>query len=147
MNVYKCLTGKIEKRGVRFKIDLTKKDVLCDGKYLVKGGVYDGDFGIPVMETEEALELIEELYESYKYSYPSERSMNRRVRHFIALKLEDLSDYELAIGEDRELAQAKLELTVLGLVLNGSLQWDESWGSWYWQSKKDKNLIILKSWM
>lgn len=50
-------------------------------------------------------------------------------------------------GERRETARCKLELYVLVQLLRGNLWWDNSWGTWFWRSKNDKDLIILRDWI
>ena len=51
-------------------------------------------------------------------------------------------------GEPRETAQISLELYVLGVILNGSLQWDKfAKDKWFWQSPNVKELVILKEWI
>ena len=48
---------------------------------------------------------------------------------------------------NREKAQFELELYVLCQILNG-LKWEsEKMGKWFWQSKMDKDLVILKKWV
>ena len=32
-------------------------------------------------------------------------------------------------------------------LLRGNLWWDNSWGTWFWCSKNDKDLIILRDWI
>ena len=44
-------------------------------------------------------------------------------------------------------AQAELELYVLCQILSG-LKWNpETMGCWFWQSKEDKDLVILRQWV
>ena len=50
-------------------------------------------------------------------------------------------------GERRETTRCKLELYVLVQLLRGNLWWDNSWGTWFWRSKNDKDLIILRDWI
>ena len=111
--------------------------------YLVKDGEYSGEYGFLPCK---ALEKIEELYKNYKYSYPSERG-EHYISYFMALPMEDMTDAEMVFGEEREIARAKLESYILGLMLSG-FQWnsqEELKGKWFWQGN-DKDLIIFKSW-
>ena len=50
-------------------------------------------------------------------------------------------------GERRDKAQIELELYILCQILNG-LEWHpETMGRWFWQSKTDKDLILLRQWV
>ncbi len=94
---------------------------------------------------DDAYAEIEKLYANFKRSYPSE---NSELYHdkFKALKAEELTDYDLVMGEERTLARAKLEAYFLCWVLNGSLKWkDET--KFFWQSQNDEDLVILKEWV
>ncbi len=125
---------KVE-QGYRASIDLVNKTVKLNGKEI---RVY----ATPVAD---AYSEIEKLYANFKYSYPSERSYCSHD-YFKALSAEELSLEELVDGEERTLARARLEISLLCWVLNGSLKWqDES--KWFWQSKVDPELIILKEWV
>lgn len=50
-------------------------------------------------------------------------------------------------GERREVARCKLELYVLIQLLRGNLAWENRWGTWFWRSENDKDLIILRDWI
>lgn len=142
MTVVEQLIEKVE-NGVHFHIDFKKKSMKVNGKYLVKDGEYSGEYGFLPCK---ALEKIEELYKNYKYSYPSERG-EHYISYFMALPMEDMTDAEMVFGEEREIARAKLESYILGLMLSG-FQWnsqEELKGKWFWQGN-DKDLIIFKSW-
>ena len=50
-------------------------------------------------------------------------------------------------GKRRDPAQIELELYILCQVLLG-MEWNEAlMGKWFWQSKEDKDLVILKQWI
>ena len=50
-------------------------------------------------------------------------------------------------GERRDKAQIELELYVLCQILGG-FKWNpEKMGRWFWQSKVDKDLVILRHWI
>lgn len=85
--------------------------------------------------------------EAYKHSVPSERSESHRRYYFKALPEKELSDEDMMYGERREVARCKLELYVLMQLLRGNLWWNNSWGTWFWCSKNDKDLIILRDWI
>ena len=50
-------------------------------------------------------------------------------------------------GVSREVARCQLEVFVLLMLYDGQLRWHNKWGSWFWQSPNDKDLIILRSWV
>ncbi len=50
-------------------------------------------------------------------------------------------------GERRDKAQIELELYILCQLLNG-FQWNtETLGKWFWQSTRDKDLVLLRQWI
>lgn len=53
---------------------------------------------------------------NYFYSYPSTKGCKKKS-FFIAQEFEKLTDKQLATGEDRVVAQVKLEAYILGLIL------------------------------
>ena len=95
---------------------------------------------------ENVMDKLEELYEVYKFSYPSECEVKRKKNYFKALKAEEMTDAELVVGVDRYTARVTLEATLLLLSITGYLRWKEDWGSWFYQGK-DKDFIILRDWV
>ena len=95
------------------------------------------------------LETIENLYDIYKRSVPGERSNRKEksVTQFRALPFDELSDDDVMFGARREEAQYDLEAFVLFTVLSGQLKWNDEWGTWFWKSGKDRDLVLLKNWM
>ena len=85
------------------------------------------------------VETIEELYDIYKHSIPSEKTMNR-VSRFKALPESELSNDDMLYGVEREQAEKDLEQALQGFAM------PEDAGSWFWQSKNDKDLVVLRSW-
>lgn len=81
-----------------------------------------------------------ELFRLYKHSVPGAKADSK---YFIALDESKLSTKELAENESRYIARAKLELYVLGLIVNGA--WDFG-KHWYWQSKAEPKLILFRKW-
>lgn len=130
------LERKIED-GAKFRISFEKRYLYINGKKV------DFEDGIT---PEFSFEKLENLYRRYKHSLPSERDQVKKS-YFIALKEEDLSDEDMLYGERRQLAKFRLEFYVLCAIVSGALKWDENWGSWFWQSEKDKSLVILRSWI
>lgn len=136
--------------GSKFYVNFANRSVRVDGKVVVE----NGDFGEDTYEKEDDFSLegtlatIEELYDEYRHSVPSERSESHRKTYFIALKEKDLGDDDMMYGEQREISRARLETYVLEAISRGWLYWDEEkMGSYYWQSKKHKSLIILRDWV
>ena len=85
------------------------------------------------------VETIEELYDIYKHSIPSEKTMHRTSR-FKALPESELSDDDMLYGVPREQAERNLENALKGFVI------PEDAGTYFWQSEKDRDLVVLKSW-
>ena len=139
MTVYEQLLNAVEK-GTPFSVSLEDSSLRVGKHWLIQNGKYDGeligDFG------EDVLKYIEELYREYKYSVPHQNS--KRSRYFKALKSDYLTMTQLAYGKQREMAQAALEGYVLCMKILGKIQFADGW---FWQSKADKDLVILKKWL
>ena len=75
----------------------------------------------------------------YKHSIPSEKTMHRTAR-FYALPESELSDDDMLYGVPREEAEAALEFALADFA------YPEDAG-WFWQSKNDPDLVVLKSWI
>lgn len=145
-NIYRKSVQAVEV-GARFKIDFPARSLKLRGKYIIQNGKYEGALGISLCSEDEFLANVEELYHRYKHSVPSERSEGKSRRYFMALPEKDLSDDDMLYGEHRDKAQIELELYILCQIING-LKWDsEKMGKWFWQSKVDKDLVILRSWV
>jgi hypothetical protein len=84
-------------------------------------------------------EELEAAYDCFKHSIPSEKSMHR-VSRFKALPESELTDDDMLYGVPREDAERELEKALRGFSM------PETAGSWFWQSKKDKDLVVLRSW-
>ena len=135
--------------GLSFHIDFEKRNMKVNSLYFIKNGEWDKDKLLLPKELQDCdvLKTIEELYFEYKHSLPNERSDSKRKKYFKALPIEEIHDALLFTAEYREVACARLEGFILCSILNGTLIWDESWGSWYWQSKEDADLILLRKWI
>ena len=105
----------------------------CRGKDVGDVGVVGGQ--LPV-----CAETIEQLYDIYKHSIPSERTMNRTPR-FKALPECELGEDDMLYGVPREQAERDLEDALKGFAMPGTA------GSWFWQSEKDRDLVVLRSWV
>lgn len=136
--------------GEKFNVDFEKQNIKVGNTYLMKAGDYDKDkykLSHAYGNLSIILECIEDLYKSYKYSTPSERSENKRRKYFKALPIEELTDKQLVTGATREVAQAVLETFILCHIVSGELYWDEEkMGKWFYQGN-DPDLIILKKWV
>lgn len=136
--------------GESFNINLEKRTARVGKEYLVKDGkIKDGmTNGFVKHDMKFVLETIEKLYQEYKYSLPSERHDKKRKHYFKALPIDEIPDEYLFDPITRESAQARLEGFILCMILNGSFVWDEEqMGTWFWESKTDHNLVILRSWI
>lgn len=144
-SIYNQAIAKVD-MGARFHVNYQNRSLKIDGKYVIKDGKYEGDLGVE--PTVNPLPIIAQLFLRYQHSIPSERSDNKRARYFIPLPEHELDDDDMLYGENREVAQIRLELYVLGVILNGSFKWDEvAKGKWFWQSPTNKDLIILREWI
>jgi hypothetical protein len=59
--------------------------------------------------------------------------------------MEELTDEQLIVAQRREVAQAKLEGFIMCIVLSGKFKWASEMGKWFWQSRNDQDLVILKN--
>jgi hypothetical protein len=153
MSIYSELIERVD-NGETFCIDFEKRTMKVGKEYLIKNGeTYTtqelfgklwGDHDLHAL-----LYMIRDLYKSYKYSLPSERSDSKRRKYFKALSVDELTDEQLMCAQKRETTQAALEGLILCAVLTGQLVWDEEImeGSWFYQDKQDSDLVILRSWI
>lgn len=137
---YEEIISKVED-GEKFFTNLEKRTFRLDGKLIDLQ-----EIEMPECSTD-AMTVIESLYESYKHSIPSERSESHRRKYFCALPEKELSDNDMLYGERRETARCRLELFVLMAIVDGRLTWRDEWGTWFWQSPHDKDLIIFRQWI
>lgn len=156
MTIFDKLIEKVSS-GETFHIDFEKRTMKIGKEVLIKDGEYDDDktlikfedyIGDCGDEFEYIMKTIYRLYLNYKYSLPSERSDSKRKKYFKALPMDNIPDCILFNAERREVAQAKLEGFILCMVVSGKFFWkEERLGKWFWQSKGDSDLIILKKWI
>ncbi len=145
-NIYQNAIRAVE-QGANFKVDFRSRSLRINGKPIIRDGVYEGEPGVPPCSVNDFLAKVEELYHAYKHSVPSERSESKSHHYFMALPESRLNDESMLYGQRREKAQIELELYVLCQILNG-LEWaPETMGKWFWQSKTDKDLVILREWV
>ena len=145
------LAEKLVERGYKFRVSLESKSLMVNRKYLIKDGVWNKSRPLQRIEPidEDAMwKLLDGLYEEYYHSRPSERSSSAKKSYFKALKESQLEDEDMMYAPVRDLAQLRLELTILCMVIAGRLVWDEKkYGKWFWQSKNNKNFVILRKWI
>lgn len=141
---YKEVIQAVE-NGSKFTINFQKRTCRVNGKVVMSDE--DKPNGTPCLTLEDVITGIEQRYAVYKHSVPSERSESHRHYYFKALPEKELSDEDMMYGERREQARCKLELYVLIQLLAENLYWDNSWGTWFWRSKYDNDLIILRDWI
>ena len=129
--------------GSVFNVDLKKKVLQLD-----KNNIPLDNMSVNISSSEDMLSTIHKLFERYKYSVPSERSEGKRRRYFKALKLSEIEYDDFMFGEGRDTAQIKLELYVLLSSIYYKNFWEEIFKErFFYQSDKDKDLIILKDWV
>lgn len=154
MPIYLELVERVD-NGETFRIDLEKRTMKVGNDYLIKNGEYDTTrdvfdmFHKDIYSLYVVLHIIRQLYKNYKHSLPSERSDSKRKKYFKALSIEELTDEQLMVAHKRETAQAALEGFILCAVITNQLTWDEEimGGKWFYQSEKDPDLVILRSWI
>lgn len=85
------------------------------------------------------VEELERLYEEYYASLPSGKDNSK---FFYALPVDELTTEQMVIGERRSEAKKKLECFVFCLCR----QMDPWFKGWFWKSKQNPNLVVLKDW-
>ena len=117
--------------GQLFRVSFEKRTVTLNGVVLS-----NVEFELPDNVEEKLLEY----FRLYKYSVPSAKADSK---YFFAFDESHLSTKQLAENESRYVARARLEIYVLGLIINN--KWDFG-DKWYWQSAKDTKLTLFKKW-
>ena len=150
MTIYEELIKRVSD-GETFYVNFKNQSLKIGKKFIVADGFYDDDrtlYTTSEIEMSDVLAYIETLYENYKYSLPSERSDNKRRQYFKALPMDKLTDKQMITAERREVARAKLEGFILCMIVDGFFVWDEDeLGKWFYQSSRDPDLVILRSWV
>ena len=133
--------------GERFHINFEQQTMKVGQDKMIDGGEYDTS-QVLYDGPQELLDKIRELYITYKYSLPSERSDKKRKKYFKALPIEELTDEQLICGARREVAQYMLEAFILCAIINGDFVWNEEiHGKWFYQDKNEPDLVIIKNWI
>ena len=150
MTIYEEFIKRV-RDGETFNVNFNKRSLKVGKTFLIKDGCYDKErelFEGSDLTMYDILDLIEMRYNTYKYSLPSERSDSKRKGYFKALSVDQLTDAQMATGEMREVARAHLEGFIICMVVAGRFVWDEDkLGKWFYQSKNDPDLVLLKSWI
>ena len=142
MELYDEIINSVSSGSV-FNVDLKKKVLQLD-----KNNIPLDNMSVNISSSKDMLSTIHKLFERYKYSVPSERSEGKRRRYFKALKLSEIEYDDFMFGEGRDTAQIKLELYVLLSSIYHKDFWEEIFKEqFFYQSDKDKDLIILKDWV
>lgn len=147
--------------GSSFSINLNKKNLRINGKYIIKNGQFcpkkDGtpsEFSGCAAEMfsdktiEDIRSDIRTLYDDYKYSRPTERSGKKTRTAFRALSYDELPD-EALYNEARDVAQCALEFYILLLAMSRRVEWGEFVANpnyHFYKDEIDGDLIILKDW-
>lgn len=149
MTIYEELIKRVSE-GESFYINFKNRALKIGKKFVIADGVYDDTrelIACPYDKLESLLSVIDNLYCNYKYSLPSERSDSKRRQYFKALSVDELTDMQMATGEKREVARSRLEGFILCMIVNGKFKWTEDLGKWFYQSKADSDLVILRDWV
>lgn len=147
MTIFTELMQRVDS-GETFQINFQKRNMKVGKTYLIKNGEYDTtrSLGFEWHESE-ILRVVEGLYANYKHSLPSERNDSKRTKYFKALSISEMTDRQLMIADRREGAQARLEGFILCAIISGKFKWTEDMGKWFYQSKSDPDLVVLRSWI
>ena len=150
MTIYEELIKRVGD-GEPFYVNFKNQALKIGKEFLVADGFYDDErilYTTSELEMSDILAYIEMLYENYKFSLPSERNDSKRRQYFKALSADKLTDKQMATGERREVARAKLEGFILCMIVDGFFVWNEDeMGKWFYQSNRDPDLVILRSWI
>lgn len=145
--------GEMVFNGATFYISLERRSLAINNHFLIKDGLtFDQNASLGCWNKEDwpeekMFEALELKYRDYKHSVPSERSESHRRSYFKALPEKELSDEDMMYGMSREFARYGLESFILAMIMCGAFKWKEEWGTWFWQSPNDKDLVILRKWV
>lgn len=150
MTYYEALIKLAQSNYNKIHIDLAHKTLKVGKQVVIECGNIKHDKIIVGDDVYECIELIaeplniDELYKMYKYSLPSERD---GVKHYFkALPASLLTDEQMITGMPRLEARVRLEAYVMFAALKGWLELEHP-EHWYWQSKQDRDFVILKKYI
>ena len=144
MTCYELLVSLADKGERKIHINLKTKSLKVSKQQIIENGnvmsnkIFGKEFDGLIDETLD----IDDLYIQYKYSTPGSHDSKRP--YFKALSADKLTDVQLAIGIPRLEAQVRLEAYILLAAITGKLTWQNP-KHFFWQSKRDNDFVILKS--
>ena len=118
--------------GQPFRVSFENRTLTLNGSV-----VKNIEFELPDNVEEKLLKY----FENYKYSVPGTKADSK---YFFAFDESHLSTKQLAENEHRYIARAKLEIYVLGLIVNNKWSFEDK--QWYWQSRRDSKLTLFRKW-
>ena len=134
--------------GARVTVSLKQHSFAVDGSLLIDHGQWQGELGVEATDALTALARIEDAFARYQTSMPN-IDENDLSRWFHAYSADELSDWDLILGDDRLESRCRLEVLVLMYIVNRSLtrHCPPMDGKWFWQSAKHPHLVILADWL
>lgn len=144
-DIYYDSIQKIE-GGASFYIDFKTLTLKVDKKTVIRNGKHKADLGIePIDDKNEFFESLNNRFDLYYRSIPSENSESHYRVRFRAKKLDELTKDEFLVGVNRELARFCLEYFILASIINGSFAPHTDITGWFYQGH-NKAFIIQKDW-
>ena len=149
MTLYDILVQLSQERREKIHVNLCNKSLKVGRKVIINNGeiqqheiISGGDKYAFDSLIKDKLDL-DELYEQYKTSVPSERDNGRY--YFKALNASELTDAQLVMGMSRFEARIRLEVYVLLASMVDIIKWNNP-KHWYWVGK-DKDFVILRKYI
>lgn len=140
--------------------DFKKKNIANGKFFLMKDGKiitdtletqnqqkWTGLKNVPLIKDDEVGDpwlMVEQLYEQYENSCPSEHSAFLRP-NFRAKNVDELSFEELVTSMPRIQASYALEAYLMFCILSGFMFWKNP-NYWFWKSVNHPRLILYKEW-
>lgn len=119
--------------------------VVIDELKLTDGREYTGIKSMELIhKPDDFYEELESIYEQYYSSIPNQNTQFSK-NNFVAKDVDHLSLREMIDGIPRIEAQYRLEAFVLLQALSGHIPWHNE-RHFYWQSNKNKQLVIYNEW-
>lgn len=124
--------------GAKWKIDFSTRSFIVNGEKLIDNGEHIG-----VQQYDFDVAMADMNFVAFQHSIPGKNDATNA--YFKGQSYDQLSDLDRLIGEPRELRRLRLEFVVLECLINGAITIPD--GQWFWQSKNNKDFIILRSWI